>query len=161
MNPAPSAGINKNHVVVAINSNTKEYKNVYHTLTATLPNIKVDSIQRIENFKQWEQYSVKKKDVASHNANTPNEKFVYLGVDGSVNLLDVFSCGFIDTRQANPNATKGGSVWFKINPSKADQEAIMDNKNQKQMFFFRTITGKAETNTTGNLTGKRLPTPPV
>ncbi len=57
------------------------------SLTATLPNIRIDSIQRIENFKQWELYNVKKREVASRNVNIPNEKLVYLGVNGSLNVV--------------------------------------------------------------------------
>uniref|UniRef100_A0A4W3I2E9 Poly [ADP-ribose] polymerase n=1 Tax=Callorhinchus milii TaxID=7868 RepID=A0A4W3I2E9_CALMI len=133
------------YLEVPLQFGSAEYNKVANEFTTSCQNIAVDisQIDRIQNRKLWQSYSVRKQTVDRKYPNALNEQILYHGTSGEI-ADKVNKLGFNRSFWGRNAVHYGKGTYFAKNAhySCDDNYSSPSDQGYKYMFQTRVITGK-------------------
>ncbi|KAK8736197.1 hypothetical protein OTU49_004864 [Cherax quadricarinatus] len=132
---------NQTHILVALNPNSPEYQKVTSRLRLTLPTVKVQKLQRLQNPYLWLQLENKKADLSrSYDENQLNMQKLFHGINSS--LIDTICKENIDWRQGgNAQQDFGQGTYFSNSAAIARSSCTRDVNGHFILILAEVIIG--------------------
>ena len=123
-----------------IQSGTGEWDHVQGLVQATVPNAKIQSVERVQNMWLWEKYAFAKHRLSKKNLGVVNEKDLFHGTS-SISPEKVLKSehGF-DFRKASQGLW-GEGAYFAVNASYSGGSYAYHKGNQIQIILAKVLTG--------------------
>ena len=127
-------------VMIRIQKGTGEWDHVQGLVQATVPNAKIQSVERVQNMWLWEKYAFTKHRLSKKNLGVVNEKDLFHGTS-SISPEKVLKSehGF-DFRKASQGLW-GEGAYFAVNASYSGGSYAYHKGNQIQIILAKVLTG--------------------
>lgn len=135
---------NKIYILLPVMPGNSEFTYIQKMVTASMCNIRVTSIQRIQNDYLWKTYQIKKRQLLSLYCNDMselNEQYLFHGTDHRV--IDSICCDNFDWRLFGSNIGNmyGQGTYFSNQASVADGYSKADALGLKAIFVVIVLVG--------------------
>ena len=133
----------ENCALVTVASHTPEFQSVEGKIKATMPTVRIEKLERIQNVLLWKKYSMRKVLMAEVNGNDPNEKSVWHGTSATDPKLiyEDKQDGFIFQYSSSSNLW-GAGAYFAENASYSDGYAYDCGGGQKSFMLTKLLSGE-------------------
>ncbi|OCT63245.1 hypothetical protein XELAEV_18044343mg [Xenopus laevis] len=127
--------------ILPLKSGDQEYNSVQGMFAQTCQ-MKIITIQRVQNQYLWQNYTIKKQSIDTKNGSTNNEKQLFHGTDPST-INNVNNNGFNRSYAGKNASIIGNGTYFAVdaNYSADDTYSKPDTSGHKHMYLARVLTG--------------------
>ena len=128
-----------------VSKGSQEWKDVFDCVKATLPNVEMIKLERVQNRPLWQKYELEKKLMHKRNNGDINEKYLFHG-SRQIDPKDiVFSSAGVDFRYSSRDRTLlwGAGAYFAVKASYSDRCAYLTPDKVRQLILAQVLTGKS------------------